>query len=58
MQTALLGALPANDAQHLRAHMLSTLNIRSVCRLLPITQLTVQLPFRHLLDTRSSTAEH
>ena len=30
MQTALLGALPANDAQHLRAHMLSTLNT-SVC---------------------------
>ena len=30
VQTALLGALPANDAQHLRAHMLSTLNT-SVC---------------------------
>lgn len=40
------------------AHMLPTLSIRSVCRLLPITQLTFQLPFRHPLDTRSSTAEH
>lgn len=54
MQTAFFGALPANDAQHLRAYVV---HLEHIC-LLPVTQLTFQTPFRHPLDTRSSTAEH
>lgn len=49
--------IPALRPFRFRIHFVALSHLR--CRQIPhVAQLTFQLPFRHLRDTRSSTAEH
>lgn len=52
-----INQFPALRPFRFRIHFVALSHLR--CRQIPhVAQLTFQLPFRHLRDTRSSTAEH